>query len=77
MTGRAPPAILAENSRRRRRTNGADSGALDEIPAKSSNYDALTVDPDLTAVIAAWPTLPPPIRSGVFAHVRAAGGRHE
>lgn len=31
-------------------------------------------DPDLAAVIAAWPDLPPAVRAGVVAMVRAAGG---
>ena len=35
------------------------------------------VDPDLNAIIAAWPTLPPAIRAGVIALVRAGGGQHE
>jgi hypothetical protein len=28
-------------------------------------------DPDLSAVVAAWPTLPPAIRAGVLALVKA------
>lgn len=30
-------------------------------------------DPDLAALIAAWPTLPPTIRAGIAAMVKAAG----
>ncbi|MBL9001782.1 MAG: hypothetical protein JNK25_11670 [Phycisphaerae bacterium] len=31
-------------------------------------------DPELAAVVAAWPALPPAIRAGVMALVRAGGG---
>ena len=31
-------------------------------------------DPELAAVVAAWPDLPPAIRAGIAAMVRAAGG---
>ena len=34
---------------------------------------ALPTDPDLAAVVAAWPGLPPAIRAGVLALVRAGG----
>jgi hypothetical protein len=33
---------------------------------------AAPTDPDLAAVIAAWPTLPPAMRAGVVAMVKAA-----
>lgn len=33
---------------------------------------AKTADPDLSAIIAAWPTLPAAIRAGVLALVKAA-----
>jgi len=29
-------------------------------------------DPDLAAIVTAWPTLPEPIRAGILAMVRAA-----
>jgi hypothetical protein len=32
------------------------------------------VPPDLAAVVAAWPTLPEPIRAAVLALVKAASG---
>jgi hypothetical protein len=32
------------------------------------------VPPDLAAVVAAWPTLPEPIRAGILAIVKAASG---
>jgi hypothetical protein len=30
--------------------------------------------PDLAAVVAAWPTLPEPVRAGILAMVRTASG---
>jgi hypothetical protein len=35
---------------------------------------ALQTFPDLAAVVAAWPTLPEPIRAGILAMVSAATG---
>jgi hypothetical protein len=39
--------------------------------------DTCQIPPDLAAVVAAWPTLPEPIRAGILAMVKAAsaGGR--
>ena len=31
-------------------------------------------DPELAAVVAAWPDLPPALRAGIVAMVKAAGG---
>lgn len=45
---------------------GAESGALGAREAPS--------DPELAAVVDAWPTLAEPIRAGILAMVRAAGG---
>jgi hypothetical protein len=45
---------------------GAESGAL----TPTSPH----IDPALTALISAWPTLPEAIRAGILAMVRAAGG---
>jgi hypothetical protein len=44
--------------------------------AKSGAVNAQTqpIDPALAALIDAWPTLPEPIRAGILAMVRAAGG---
>lgn len=44
---------------------GAKSGAL--APAKP------VIDPDLAALIDAWPRLPEPIKAGILALVRVAG----
>jgi hypothetical protein len=59
------------------RTSGADYGAVAENPAKTRDNDQSTDDPDLATIIAAWSTLPPAIRAGVIALIRAAGGRHK
>jgi hypothetical protein len=45
---------------------GAESGA----PAPEST----PIDPALAALIDAWPTLSEPLRAGILAMVRAAGG---
>jgi hypothetical protein len=45
---------------------GAESGA----PATQLR----PIDPDLVCIVAAWPTLPEPIKTGILALVRAAGG---
>jgi hypothetical protein len=39
--------------------------------------DTCKTDPDLTAVVAAWPDLPKAIRAGILAMVKAASGREE
>jgi hypothetical protein len=31
-------------------------------------------DPDLAAVVTAWPNLPEPLKAGIMAIVRASGG---
>jgi hypothetical protein len=46
--------------------SGAESGALDaEIEPK---------DPELGAIIDAWPTLPEALKAGILAMVRTVGG---
>ncbi|MCH7685408.1 MAG: hypothetical protein IH899_01785 [Planctomycetes bacterium] len=45
---------------------GAESGA---VGAQSA-----LMDPDLRAVIEAWPELPDAVKAGILAMVRAAGG---
>ena len=44
--------------------SGAESGALDAQKAELS--------PELAAVVEAWPKLPPAIRAGILAMIRAA-----
>jgi hypothetical protein len=36
--------------------------------------ETVTADPDLPAVIRAWPTLAEPVKAGILAMVRASGG---
>ena len=51
------------------KTDGSKSGN------NGRGFDpAMPADPELAAVVAAWPTLPPAIRAGVLALVAAAGG---
>jgi hypothetical protein len=45
---------------------GAIPGAVGENPRP--------IDPDLAALIDAWPTLPAPLKTGIMAMVKAAGG---
>jgi hypothetical protein len=35
--------------------------------------DTRQTDPDLSAIVAAWPTLPEPIKAGIVAMVKASG----
>lgn len=46
--------------------SGAESGALGAQTGPN--------DPRLAAVIGAWPSLPEPIKAGILAMIRAAGG---
>jgi hypothetical protein len=63
--GIEPPAPISKNS-----TNPAPSGA----EPGALNREKPVIDPDLTALINAWPALPEPIRAGILAMIRAAGG---
>lgn len=64
-------------------SGGADSGALpgdfapQPAPATAPPdrcYPTVpSGDPDLSAVVAAWPSLPPALRAGIVAMVKAAG----
>jgi len=49
--------------------NGAGSG-----PPRPPATPPKPTDPELAAVAAAWPDLPPAIRAGIVAMVKAAGG---
>jgi len=44
-------------------------------PGAQSKTDSPPIDPELSALIAAWPTLPEAIRLGILAMVEAAGTR--
>ena len=50
---------------------GAPGG--DSAPQTPPANPAPPADPELAAVVAAWPDLPPAIRAGVVALVKAAG----
>lgn len=51
-------------------------GKRESATARSKNVaileDSLAIDPDLAAVIDAWPDLPDAVRAGIVAMVRAA-----
>jgi hypothetical protein len=54
------------------------SGINGQNRGKNSDVSGMAVtgavrDPDLAAVVAAWPALPPAIRAGILAMVNAAG----
>jgi len=80
-SGKVPPEGLEQS-----RCSAGNAGVADTGGSKCGNkgagFDASTppatppkpTDPDLATVIAAWPSLPPAIRAGVLALVRAAGG---
>jgi hypothetical protein len=48
----------------------ADRGAQSGAPATQTR----PADPDLAALVVAWPNLPEPIKAGILAMIRAAGG---
>ena len=55
-------------------SGGAKCGARGAgIPADNPADDGID-DPDLVAIVSAWPTLPGPVKAGIVAMVRAAGG---
>ena len=60
-------------------TGGAESGALCKWCKKGLDSDTTLAkqDPELTAIVDAWPTLSPAIRSAITALVRSAGGGNE
>lgn len=57
-------------------TGGNKSGNIGPVsgdPIAPATPPATPTDPELAAVAAAWPTLPPAIRAGIVAMVAAAG----
>jgi hypothetical protein len=52
---------------------GAESGARGNDSAPETVPET-TPDPELAAVVRAWPTLPEPIRAGILAMVNATKG---
>ena len=56
----------------------ANAGANEPCPHQSPQTLAeSTTDADLSAVVSAWATLPPALRAGIVAMIRAAEGRDE
>lgn len=53
---------------------GNNSGNKDTSSAVSPAPERPT-DPELASVVVAWPNLPPAIRAGIVAMVKASGGR--
>lgn len=70
-TGSELPRNLSDN------TKGSDSGGNKSGNTGARFGDSAVVttltDPELAAVVAAWPDLPPAIRAGVIALVQASG----
>jgi hypothetical protein len=52
-------------------SGGANCGA----PGAGNPADNPPDDPDLVAIVGAWPTLPDVIKAGILAMVKAAGGK--
>jgi hypothetical protein len=42
--------------------------------SQNERYTGATFEPDLQALVDAWPTLPAALKAGILAMVRAAGG---
>lgn len=45
----------------------------DSAPDSAFGPKTVPTDPDLSALVAAWPTIPPALRAGIVAMVKAAG----
>ncbi|MDB2526311.1 hypothetical protein N9X53_06455 [Mariniblastus sp.] len=61
----------------RSETGGADCGALAKTRVKSRVLEYPFNDPELVAIVAAWPSLPTPIRDRINALIRSSGDQHE
>lgn len=57
-------------------SGGSKSGNIraDSGPATPPAKPTPPTDPELAAVVRAWPTIPQAVRAGIVAMVRAAGG---
>ena len=47
--------------------------SIAKLPSLSLPYEPAAVPPDLADIVAAWSTLPDPIRAGIVAMVKASG----
>lgn len=71
--------MKSDNGEDRIRTCAANAGNSAGWPESGAESGALCAqndpfDPQLAAVVEAWPTLPEPIKAGVLAMIRASGG---
>lgn len=69
VTGIEPDALIPESVENTRLTGGSASGVSTKCPKGTPDSQS---DPDLAAVVAAWESLPAPMRAGIVAIVRAA-----
>ncbi|MBC7834257.1 MAG: hypothetical protein H7Y88_04045 [Phycisphaerales bacterium] len=67
------PSGVSSGNTKVLQSGGSKSGNKD-TPLGDSAAEAKRTDPDLAAVVVAWPDLPTAIRVGVLAMVKAAGG---
>jgi hypothetical protein len=55
-------------------SRGVQKDLVNTRPALAVNSQCVTPDePDLAAIVAAWPTLPEPVKAGIVAMVKASG----
>lgn len=57
--------------------SGADCGALAETRTNSPDLEHALNDPELVAIVAAWPSLSASVRAGINALIRDSGGQYE
>lgn len=80
-TGLEPPANPSGNSHvpdPRGSKSGniqVGSAAPSDAPTLPATPPTMPADPDLAAVARAWPGLPPAVRAGIVAMVKASAGR--
>ncbi len=55
-------------------SRGNKSGNIGADSGRSAGPDTPPADPELAAVVAAWPDLPGAVRAGILAMVAASGG---
>jgi hypothetical protein len=61
-------------------SKGTPGNSLRQGPSQVAEHlpnDTCQTDPDLAAVVAAWPELPEAIKAGILAMVKAAAGSEE
>jgi hypothetical protein len=71
-----PPAIVNPHEKTGHFENSASSGGADCNALDAGNPAGNPPDdPDLVAILGAWPPLPDAIKAGILAMVKAAGGK--